>query len=478
VRNRHRACYIAYPVVKFLLAAVAALLIPGPLAGEPVRESRKAFLRARTAVSEGRYREALELYRRVLEQLPGDAVIRFEYAQLLRDLNVPDEAAAQAREAARLDPRLGEARRLLGSLEFAASEKDPARLEAAVRELSEAAKLLPGDVATAVTLARAQLARGNPADAARILDDLPEAAGQPGLIRLGAEARLRSGRLREAEASYRKLLERDPADGEAVRALVDLYEETDRLEEALELLRALEKREPENTAIVERATLDLARAGRFEEAQARARELAARRPENRSIRRLLAQVLFEKGDTAEGEKILRALLDADPEDEAARRALGMELLRERRFGEARALFEDTRKRAGEDPQRAEARRAATVELGYLALLEKDHEAARQLLEPAAATGSASGERALRILLAVARETENAALGLERARTAAAAEPDAAEWAAAAAEFQHRSGEKQKAAETLARLAASQDVEEVLAAADAYSRASERSKRKS
>src|SRR5262245_66658782 len=74
--------------------------------GETLADSRKAFLAARTAIADGRYQEALTLYRKVLELVPSDPIVHLEYAQLLRDLNVGDEAVRQAREAVRLDPNL------------------------------------------------------------------------------------------------------------------------------------------------------------------------------------------------------------------------------------------------------------------------------------------------------------------------------------------------------------------------------------
>jgi len=45
--------------------------------------------------------------------------VRYEYAQLLRDLNVQDEALKQAKEAIRIEPKMPEAHRLLGTLEIA-----------------------------------------------------------------------------------------------------------------------------------------------------------------------------------------------------------------------------------------------------------------------------------------------------------------------------------------------------------------------
>jgi Flp pilus assembly protein TadD len=251
--------------------------------------------------------------------------------------------------------------------------------------------------------------------------------------------------------------------------LIDLYEENDRLDSALELLARLEKMDPENSAIPERITLDLARAGRFAEAEKRARDLAAKRPENRAIRRLLAQVLFEKGSSPEGEKILRTLVTEDPDDDATRRALIAELLRGRRFSEARTFLEEGIRRAGEDPKKIPARDAGNVELGYLAILQKDYTRAQQILAPLAVRQGTVNPRALRILATAVREKENFASGLEVARAAALLEPDKPEWAALVTEFQYRSGDKKKAEEGLAKLATSQDLEEVLAAADVYAR---------
>ena len=457
---------------RLLAVLLAASLVPAALAADPTLEARKIYLRARSAVGDGRYREALDLYRRVIEQLPEDAVVRFEYAQLLRDLNVADEAAKQAREAVRLDPSFSEARRLLGSIELSGAGSDPARLDKAIEELKQAHKLAPDDAATTASLARALLARGRSGEAATLLDEIPEGRSQPGLMRLTAEARAKSGRFREAEAIYRELLELDPGDRESQAALVDLYEDQDRFDEALALLQEMEKRDPENAAIGERITLDFARAGRFGEAEKRARDQASRRPENRSIRRLLASVLFEKADVGGGEKILRDLLKADPDDDAARRALAGELLRERRFGEARPLLEESLRRAGTDPKNAAERQWAQVELAYLFSLQKDYAAARKVLEPAAVSGSAVNPRAVRILLLIARDTEDFTHGLAQARAAAAADKENAEWLGAVAEFQFRSGDRRPAAEALDRLAASKEAERALAAADVYARLKE------
>lgn len=445
----------------------APTAVPAASSGE--RDSRRLYLSARGAVAEGQYREALDLYRKVIERMPDDGVVRFEYAQLLRDLNVADEAIKQAREAVRIDPKMPEAHRLLGSLELAAGEKDPARMDRGIEELRIARKLAPNDVATAATLARALLARGRAAEAAQLLDELPETETQPALLRMAAEARAKTGRAADAETLYRQLLDADPTDREIAAALIDVYEEDDRYDDALKLLADLQKKDADNPAVEERITLDLARAGRFEEAEKRARELATRRPENRDIRRLLAQVLFEKGDVAGGETILRDLLKTDAEDEASRRALAGELLRERRFPEAQALFDDSLKRAGADPKAADQRLWATREIAYMQYMQKDYAGARKGLDPIAISGKTVDGRAMRLLIAIARDSEDWAFGLAKAKAALALEPRNVEWESAVAEFEAKTGDKAGSAALFAKMAASNDIDRVMAAADAEAR---------
>ncbi len=440
-----------------------------PPEGDPLVQSRRAFLAARAAIADGRYQDALALYRKVLEIVPSDPIVHLEYAQLLRDLNVADEAARQAREAARLDPNLAEARRLLGALELSAAEKDPTRLPVAIEELSAAHRLAPTDAATSVSLARALLAADRAAEAAAVLDELPELASQPAIQRLTADAKAKSGRWKEAERLYRSLADADPGDREIVAALVDLYEEEDKMDEALELLGKLAARDPGNAAIGERIVLDLARAGRFPEAEKRARELVASRPENRAARRLLATVLFEQGQLAEGEKILRAIIDADPDDPIPRRTLASELVRERRFDEARVMYEELIRRSGDDPRKADARLSATVELGFIAYLQKNWAEARRILAPVAVSGGQVQARAARILLAADRDSEDFSDGAHRARSFAAADPREAEWPAALAEFQYHAGERKTGEASLDALVASKGLEKMMAAADAYAR---------
>ena len=487
--RREPACYSA-SMRRGLLAIAAAIMCGGarfaaaspqnarptpppqpgsatPAPGDYV-ESRRVFLSARSAVADGRYQEALDLYRKALAIVPNDPIVHLEYAQLLRDLNVADEATREAREAVRLDPDLPEARRLLGALELSAAEKDPSRLTPAIEQLTAARRLSPNDIASAVSLARALLAADRAREAAAVLDELPELAGQPIIQRMNAEAKAKSGRWKEAESLYKGLLAQDQGDREIAAALIDLYEDQDEMDDALALLEELAHRDPDNSAIQERIVLDLARAGKFDEAEKRARDLVAKRPENRAGKRLLAMVLFERESSAEGEKILRQLIDADPDDAGTRRALASELVRERRFGEARTMYEEMIRRAGDDPKNAETKTSAQVELGFIAYLERNWAEARRILVPLALANGKVQPRASRIALAADRDAEDFAAGLALAKQLAAADSDP-EWAAAESEFRYRTGDQKAAEAALQKQASSGEIEPMMAAADVYAR---------
>jgi Flp pilus assembly protein TadD len=180
-------------------------------------------------------------------------------------------------------------------------------------------------------------------------------------------------------------------------------------------------------------------------------------------------VLFERDNPAEGEKILRALLEADPDDPMTRRALASELVRERRFDEAKAVYQDLAKRAGDDPHKADARRAAQVELGFIAYLERDYAGARKILTPLAIEDGQVQDRAARILLAADRDGDDPTDGRDRAKAFAAAKPSDPEWEAQNAEFRYQLGETADATAVLDRLGSSGQLDKMLAAADSYAR---------
>ena len=236
-------------------------------------------------------------------------------------------------------------------------------------------------------------------------------------MRLTAEARAKSGRFREAEALYRELLELDPGDRESQAALVDLYEDQDRLDEALALLQEMEKRDPENAAIGERITLDFARAGRFGEAEKRARDQASRAPgEPIDPPPSRLRSLREGGRRRRREDPAGSRQDR-PGRRAARRALAGELLQRAALRAKRGRFSKracaARERIPRTPPTGSGRRSSSP---ISSIFRRTTRRPKKVLEPAAVSGSAVNPRAVRILLLIARDTEDYAYGLARGQS--------------------------------------------------------------
>ena len=323
-----------------------------------------------------------------------------------------------------------------------------------------------------MALARALLAADRAAEAAAILDDLPELGGQPAIQRLTAEAKAKSGHYREAEELYEALWEADPGDREIAAALIDLYEDEDKLDEALAVLAKLAAKRRRQPG---RRRADRPRPG----ARRTASPSRSRRPASssrsgpRTARRSgCSRPCSSSGAaSAEGEKILRGLLEADPDDPVTRRALASELVRERRFDEARAMYEDLGRRAGDDPRKAESEDRGARSSSDSSRTSRGTTRARgRILTPVAhlrtarfrtgPPGSCSPSTA------TARTSPTAARAPRptrpRSRATRSGRPQKAE-------FRYRLGEKKAAEATLDALGASGQLEKMMAAADAYGR---------
>jgi tetratricopeptide (TPR) repeat protein len=154
-----------------------------------------------------------------------------EIAAELVDKSRPVDALEALRQAAQLDPADEEIRAQLLQVYIAAGDfararecattanqfKDlAARLSALNREdealtlLRDAARVDPDDVALRTTLARTFAARGDMATAGEYLT-IESAAGDPDLLLVVAEIRLRSGQTEEALAIAKGLLDEDPS---------------------------------------------------------------------------------------------------------------------------------------------------------------------------------------------------------------------------------------------------------------------------
>ena len=465
---------LGIPVFAFLLGAAA------PAAAAPELEVRREFLAAKMAQAEGRLKESASHFQSALAMRPEDPILEFEYAVLLQQLDLDDEARTHAKRSAELDPNFDSAWALAGALDLASAEKSAEKpadkspeneADAAARavdELERAHRLAPQNPSTVVALGRAHLLNGRPDLARAALDDISGLADNPGVLKIRAQADDRRGADAEAAKDYNRWVRSDPSDRDAAASAVEFFESRRDFKRALELLRGLRVSDPDNAMIADRIALDRLRSGDFDGAEREARALSAARPEDRAAKRTLAATLYQKGREDESVKLLRQLVDEDPDDPAAALTLALQLTSGGKDAEAVSILENLSKKAGENPGKSELRREIDAQIASIRYRARDLASAKKIAAASAITAGSASDRLVGLLLQIARDEKNPQEGLDWARKAAAAEPKNTDFAAALAEFQVRANLPEGKA-TLEKLAASGIASDVLAASDAEER---------
>ncbi len=458
---------------KILPFLILLAVLPAPARGadDPVLAARKAFLAAKMAEADGRIQQALADFREAIRLRPEDPVLHYELALVYHRLQVDDEALARAREAAKLDPRFSAAWRLMGSIDLAAADKDRARLAPAIEELQKGYRLSPQNPSAALALVRAYLLDESPDKAREVLDGFAGADENPGFFKVFAQADDKRGADEAAARDYDRWLQFRPDDREAVAASIEFHESRQDFAPALDLLGQLEKSEPGNVAVSDRIALDLLRAGDFPGAEKKARELTRARPEDHSAWRTLALARYQQGDGSASEEILQKLIDQDPDDPSAVFTLALQRAGDGRNAAAVETLEALRARIGNDAARADLKRQVESEMAALHLRQKDTAQARSMAAAVVLTRDSVEDRALNVLLQIARDEKKPQEGLDWARKACALEPKNPDYSAARAEFEVRSGGslRSEGEAAIARMAASGIAADVVAAADTQAR---------
>ena len=461
------------------------LLFAAASPNAPDLEVRREFLAAKVAQAEGRLKEAASHFQSAIGMRPEDPILEFEYAVLLQQLDLDDEARSHAKRSAELDPNFDAAWALAGAVDLATAEKSTDRsadrpdeknagktqeiVGRAVDELERAHRLAPQNPSTAVALGRAELLNGRPDRARAVLDEISGLADNPGVLKIRAQADDRRGADAEAAKDYDRWVRSDPGDRDAAASAIEFFESRRDFKRALQLLRGLRVVDPDNAMIGDRIALDRLRSGDFDGAEREARALSAARPEDRAARRTLASVLYQKGREEESVKMLRRLVEEDPDDPAAALTLALQLTSGGKDSEAVTILENLSKKAAENPGKTELRREIDAQIASIRYRARDLAAAKRIAAASAITNDSVSDRLVGLLLQIARDEKNPQEGLDWAKKAAAAEPKNTDFAAALAEFQIRANLAQEGKATLAKLAGSGIASDVLAALDAEER---------
>ena len=304
----------------------------------------EAFQKGLNALKENRLEAALVELTAAERGEPDDPRIHNFRGIVLARLGQSTEAAAEYREAVRLDPRMEDAYRNLGFLEWTDHNLEPAR-----EALVHAVELSPKDSFAHYYLGRVQLDRQSYAEAFRQLElsDVPWPA-EPGFLMQAAAGYLTLGRLDEARKTLHQLATLSLPDAQSVRAaalLLDAHEN----DSAIGLLQKLRDRKPAELAPWAQFDLALAclLAGRYAKAAEQAENyIKVSRPaglESAQIVPAWSLVGIAYARLGQGDRAVEALRHAAalaPHREEHWLNLTRELMELSRYGEAISAVQD------------------------------------------------------------------------------------------------------------------------------------------
>jgi len=258
--------------------------------------------RAILFVSEKKYKQAEELFRKHYQPGSGDFRALKGIVEVYMALGQPDRALAVAQEELKKFPQANEVRELLAGTALKTGKFD-LTLEQ-YKYLSEAR---PNDVDLMIKLANAQHAKGDSNAAIATL----EKACKADPINPYAPAVLggifdETGRKQEAIASYRQSLTIFPRNSSVLNNLAFLLAETGaNLDEALKLALAALQGAPEDPAVLDTVGWIYLKKKNLPTAVQSFQNLVRKRPDNPSFRLHLAMALLESGDRGSAKKELQ-----------------------------------------------------------------------------------------------------------------------------------------------------------------------------
>lgn len=316
---------------------------PQPPAPEPPasvsQPASNEIAEAEAAIVKSDWKAAEDKLAPWLAAHPSDARALFDAGYVADAQNKPDDAAGFYRRAVEANPQSFEAHAELGMLLARQGKQEDAR-----HELETATTLDPGDAGSAakarVWRALAEIDR--PDDPATASEDLLEALKlspeTPADTLLAAELASQTGQIDAAEASYRRVLAKDPKSAPANAGLAHLLISHKQYPEAETLLRAALEQSPGDTALTAQLATVLAAQDKAE-ALPLFQKLHADHPNDRAITRMLAAVLDDAGDEVGSDKLYVALLAVTPEDPELLIAHGQNLIRQLKYAEAFEVFD-------------------------------------------------------------------------------------------------------------------------------------------
>ena len=361
---------------------------------------------ARLMLRAGRPGEAVDILEPLHTAWPDDPAVALGRGTALARAGRWQEAKEALERASGLGPDRPDIRYNLGLLALQEEQWSVAE-----EELQGALRLMPSHSASRLLLARVLEETGRVEEAARVLEAglaLAEAPPDRSLRHaLGAMIGSYSPQSPRAIEIYRQLLEEDPGDDSARRALAEMYINAGLLEDARQLYEELLVSYPEQPAILFQVGYLRSQLGRSAGAREAFEKVLSQRPDA-AAEYELAVLDLRKEDHASAEGRLGRALALDPHRTSAYFVLGRALRGLGKTEEAAQAMERFERMRQYDQRvaglRAQIRQepgtaTAYVELGSLYIEGERWEAARELLRKAQRIdpGSAEAARLLREL---------------------------------------------------------------------------------
>lgn len=322
---------------------------------EPSASASQHLDTAEAAIAKSDWKAAESILKPWIEAHPNDARALFDAGYVADAENQTEQAVALYRRATQADPKSFEAHLSLGLLLAREGKLDEAR-----PELALATTLDPGSAGPALKArawrALAQIDKprpGHPGDASEASNDLLEALKLSPETEedtlLAATLAEEAGQNDAAEAAYRRALARNPGSEEASSGLAHLLMGKKQYAEAEAVLKPALARSPDDPSMTAQLVLALAEQD-DPQALPLAEKLHQAHPQDAGITRMLADLLYESHNYAASDQLYSTLLAANPDDEKLLVAHGQNLVEERQFGQAFAVFKKVTER---DPANAD-----------------------------------------------------------------------------------------------------------------------------
>jgi superkiller protein 3 len=286
------------------------------------------------ALDEHRYEDAVQSFRKAIDNDPADYSAHFNLAVAYGYLNQDASGIAEYRKTLELKPGLYEAETNAGLLLL--RQKLPAE---ALPLFEDASRQKPQDFASRYHLAQCQLDIGEAAKAEENFRAALEANSKSAGAELGlAHALVRQEKIAAAAPHFRQAAQIDPGYRDGLLELADLYEKNRQIPEAVAILREF----PGNVAAQEHLGELMLRNKQYADAIPSLEKAYASDP-TPANRAALALVYQANGDTAKALPLLEKAAEADSDGFDIHFTYGQALLETKQYPAAAAQFNQAAK---------------------------------------------------------------------------------------------------------------------------------------